>query len=126
MLGVFNVAGRGRHAMQLMLTVDTEADNQWNVTAPLTTANLERIPRFQQLCDEFGFPPTYLCTYEVTTSDAFRTTLALFRSGGRAEIGAHLHPWSTPPFDSGWDAIGRRAPIRLSFPSTCSRVRWKR
>ncbi len=78
--------------MQLILTVDTEADNQWNVHAPLTTANLLRVPRLQQLCDEFGFAPTYLCTYEVVTSDAFAETVTPHAADGRAEIGAHLHP----------------------------------
>ena len=92
--------------MKFLLTVDTEADNQWDVDAPLTTANLACIPRFQTLCDEFGFCPTYLCTYEVVTSDAFDRILLPYLRERHAELGAHLHPWSTPPFDDEWDAGG--------------------
>ena len=102
--------------MQLILTVDTEADNQWNVRAPLTTANLTRVPRLQRLCDEFGFAPTYLCTYEVATSDAFAETLTPHAADGRAEIGAHLHPWSTPPFDIDWDGVGTARPYPSELP----------
>ena len=102
--------------MQLILTVDTEADNQWNVRAPLTTANLLRVPRLQQLCDEFGFAPTYLCTYEVATSDSFAETLTQHAADGRAEIGAHLHPWSTPPFDNDWDGVGLARPYPSELP----------
>ena len=93
--------------MQLIITVDAEADNQWDVAAPQTTANLAAVPRFQRLCDQFGFPPTYLCTHEVVTSPDFGT-IAAYASDGQAEVGAHLHPWSTPPFDATWDGAGAR------------------
>ncbi len=62
--------------MQLISTVDAEADNQWDVEAPQTTANLDAVPRVQRLCDKFGYPPTYLCTHEVVTSPRFRDTTA--------------------------------------------------
>ena len=102
--------------MQLIITVDTEADNQWAVEAPQTTNNLDVMPRFQRLCDQFRFPPTYLCTHEVVTSPSFRGTIAAYASDGRAEVGAHLHPWSTPPFDAVWDGIGAARPYPSELP----------
>ena len=39
--------------MKLILSVDTEADNQWETGASLTTTNLEHVPRFQALCERF-------------------------------------------------------------------------
>ena len=36
-------------AMKLILTVDTEADTQWDAEAELTTYNLGHVPRFQSL-----------------------------------------------------------------------------
>ena len=92
--------------MRLLITVDAEADNQWDRTAPQTVANLEAVPRFQRLCEEHRFPPTYLCTHEVATSAAFERTIGAAAAAGRAEVGAHLHPWSTPPFDPEWDVTG--------------------
>ena len=103
--------------MQLIVTVDTEADNQWDVTAPQTVANLEAVPRFQRLCDAHGFPPTYLCTYEVATSPEFAERIGPAAAEGRAEVGAHLHPWSTPPFVEEWDAPGIARPYPSELPS---------
>lgn len=104
--------------MQLIITVDAEADNQWDATAPQTVDNLATLERFQQLCDEHGFPPTYLCTYEVVTSPAFERTMGPAVRDGRAEAGAHLHPWSTPPFDRDWDGNGAARPYPLELPSS--------
>ena len=103
--------------MKLILTVDTEADNQWDAEAELTTDNLGHVPRFQALCERFEFPPTYLCTHEVVTSAAFNQTLRRPARAGRAEIGAHLHPWSTPPFDRTWDAAGRARTYPSELPA---------
>ena len=68
--------------MKLILTVDTEADNQWDAEVELTTDNLGHVPRFQALCDRFEFPPTYLCTHEVVTSAAFNKDAASARPRG--------------------------------------------
>ena len=103
--------------MKLILTVDTEADNQWDVGAELTTDNLGYVPRFQALCEHFEFPPTYLCTYEVVTSAVFDGTLGQPARNGHAEIGAHLHPWSTPPFDAVWDDADRGHPYPSELPT---------
>ena len=101
--------------MRLVITVDTEADNQWRPEAPQTVENLAVVPRFQSLCDEYGFPPTYLCTYEVATSPAFESAIGS-AAADRAEVGAHLHPWSTPPFDRAWDGNGAAHPYPLELP----------
>lgn len=87
--------------MKVILTVDTEADDQWDGSEKVTTKNLAFIPRFQALCEEYGMKPTYLCTYEVVVSDIFQTTLRAYQDAGNAEIGTHLHPWTNPPFSGG-------------------------
>ena len=102
--------------MRLIITVDAEADNQWDATAPPTVENLATLARFQRLCDEHGFPPTYLCTYEVVTSPAFERTIGPAVRDGQAEAGAHLHPWSTPPFHRDWDGNGTAHPYPLELP----------
>jgi len=110
------VVDQAGEPMELIVTVDTEADNQWDVTAPQTVANLEAVPRFQRLCEAHGFPPTYLCTYEVVTSGRFAETIGSPATEGRAEVGAHLHPWSTPPFVDEWDASGTARPYPSELP----------
>ena len=105
--------------MDLIITIDTEADDQWSRPKALTTENLGYVARFQALCDRFHFPPTYLCTHEIAAAPRFRQTLGEFQDSGRAEVGADLHPWSNPPFDAsagdGYEhhAFPHEMPVRL-------------
>jgi hypothetical protein len=95
--------------MDVILTIDTEADDQWDHSqTELTTANLEFIPRFQDLCNRFDFKPTYLCTWEVVEDPRFES-LRAYQEAGVAEIGAHLHPWTTPPLEHPQNGIDRDA-----------------
>ncbi len=84
--------------MKLVVSLDVEADNQWNHGGPLTTRNVQHWAPFQELCDRHGVVPTYLVTTEIVEDDHARKQLTDWRSRGAAEIGAHLHPWSTPPY----------------------------
>jgi hypothetical protein len=84
--------------MDVIVTIDTEADNQWAYNEVVTTENLNYVPRFQRLCERYGLRPTYLCTFEVVESSHFESVLRPYQERGAAEIGAHLHPWTNPPF----------------------------
>jgi hypothetical protein len=64
---------------------------------------LEFIPR------EFGVPLTLLATYHVARDPAAREVLKYWRDRHGAEIGAHLHPWNTPPFID----LPDQEPVRL-------------
>lgn len=54
-----------------IITVDTEGDNQWSIYngQNITTENANFIPRFQEMCEEFGFKPVYLVNYEMANND---------------------------------------------------------
>ena len=91
--------------MEFIITLDTEADNQWDHGRKLTVENIGYIPRFQNLCENYAIRPTYLVTSEVAGNDFARGILSAYVRDNRAEIGAHLHSWSTPPFI---DRIGYR------------------
>ena len=86
--------------MKLVITIDTEEDN-WGYYSPNghTLRNIERIPVLQEIFDEFGAKPTYLITYPVVTDKSAKRILRSILQSGRCEIGAHCHPWNTPPFD---------------------------
>ncbi len=83
--------------MKFIITVDTEADNQWEKDSPITAKNISYLPRFQDLCKKYNFPPTYLVTYEVAQNKNIINQLKYWQDSKEAEIGAHLHPWTTPP-----------------------------
>lgn len=101
--------------MQLIVTVDTEADNQWEAGRPLSLENLRCLPAFQELCRHYAIRPTYLITMEVAEHSEVIRPLRAWVEHGEAEVGAHLHPWTTPPFE---DTAGQRFnDPRHVFPS---------
>lgn len=84
--------------MKFVLTIDTEGDNQWNHGNELTVENIKYIPRFQNLCEKYFIKPTYLVTYEVCEDVFAREIFKDYLKADKAEIGAHLHSWTTPPY----------------------------
>jgi hypothetical protein len=86
--------------LRFVVTVDTEADDAWSRPTDLQLANLQQIPRFQDLCDKYGVVPTYLLAYECAARDEALSILKPLADHRRCEIGHHLHVWTTPPFQN--------------------------
>lgn len=87
-----------RPTVEIMISIDTEEDS-WGPTAgEITTRNIERIPELDRFFKGLGVRGTYFTTYQVATAEAGAAILRDVSDGGDAEIGAHLHPWNTPPY----------------------------
>ena len=84
-------------APPFLITVDTECDDAWSPTKPVSTANAGFLPRFQALCESFGLQPTYLTTFEMAVSPEFREFGQDLLKRGKGEIGMHLHAWNSLP-----------------------------
>ena len=85
--------------MNLVVTIDTEEDNWADFrTSGHTVHNVRRIPDLQRLFDDFGVTPTYLVSYPVAVDETACSILRSIVAARRCEIGAHCHPWNTPPF----------------------------
>jgi len=84
--------------MKFIITIDTEGDNQWDHGRDLTVENIKYVSRFQDLCQRFGINPTYLVTSEVCNDSYARKLFSGYIEKESAEIGAHLHSWTTQPF----------------------------
>jgi hypothetical protein len=84
----------------LLVGIDTEADDQWSEKGrrELRVLNAARLPALQSLFEEYGARPTYLVTHEMATRPESASVLRELFRAGRCEIGAHLHPWTSPPF----------------------------
>ena len=95
----------------LLVGVDTEADDQWSEEGRrrLSVRNAERLPGLQELFDSFGVRPTYFVSHEMAALEASAAILSSLGRNGRCEIGAHLHPWSCPPY--------RPEDLRGTYPS---------
>ncbi|MBX7184194.1 MAG: hypothetical protein K1Y01_03525 [Vicinamibacteria bacterium] len=96
-----------------MVGVDTEADDQWTLEGRkrLSVENARALPRLQKLCDAYEVRPSYLVTHEMATREPSRSILRDLFATGRCEIGAHLHPWSSPPYRE--EDLGGRYPSQL-------------
>jgi len=93
--------------MKIIITIDTEADDQWKQGAPISISNVYALGRFQTLAEKYGMTPTYLLTYEVAADARAAAQFREWQNAGRAEIGAHLHPWTTPPLEAGEERVNR-------------------
>jgi hypothetical protein len=98
----------------LLVGIDTEADDQWSEKGrrELKVENAARLPALQSLFEEFGARPTYLVTHEMATQPGSAAVLRDLARSGRCEIGAHLHPWTSPPFRP-QDTAGHTYPLNL-------------
>ncbi len=84
----------------LIVSIDTEEDNWHRSREDVTLHNiaaLGRLGRLGRLFQRLGVRATYFTTYQVAIQDGAVETLREVCSDGSAEIGAHLHPWNTPP-----------------------------
>lgn len=84
---------------KLLITIDTEGDNLWNYSMgnSVGTLNARYLPRFQELCDKFGFKPVYLTNYEMAMDPFYVDFAKTAQNEGRCEVGMHLHAWNNPP-----------------------------
>ena len=96
----------GGRAVKVVVSVDTEADDQWTHGAPLSTRNVGYWQPFQALCERYG-SAGHLPHHQRDRLRCSRRRVCSPPGSerGSAEVGAHLHPWTTPPFA---DAPGLR------------------
>jgi hypothetical protein len=99
-----------------LITIDTEGDDLWSRPRSVTTRNAEYLARFQQLCERYGYRPTWLTNYEMISSDTFREFAADVVARGTAEIGMHLHAWDSPPISPLTSDDDRCHPFLIEYP----------
>jgi hypothetical protein len=86
----------------LFVVVDTEAEFDWAkpFARELTSVSaMDDIGRGQAVFDAYGLRPIYVVDYPIATQARGYAKLRAIMERGGCEIGAHLHPWTTPPFE---------------------------
>jgi hypothetical protein len=81
----------------LVVSIDTEEDNWSRSRDNVTLANIRELRPQAALFRRLGVRPTYFTTYQVAVDPCAADLLREVSEDGSAEIGAHLHPWNTPP-----------------------------
>lgn len=87
---------------KLLVVIDTEEEFDWS--RPFDRANdsveaMADVGRLQEVFDEFGIVPTYVIDHPVASKPEGYRLLKEYAEDGRATIGAHLHPWVSPPHE---------------------------
>jgi hypothetical protein len=85
----------------LTVIIDTEEEFDWSdgfSRANQSVASMKNIYRVQSIFEEFGICPVYAIDYPIVAqADGYEPLQTIFNEG-RCIIGAHLHPWVSPPF----------------------------
>lgn len=88
---------------RFMLVVDTEEAFDWGAPfEPGSQSISETLRKAMAAGQDFfagaGVRPLYACDYSVIDDPRTGAMLAGWADEGLADIGAHLHPWSNPPY----------------------------
>lgn len=108
-------------APELLVVVDTEEEFDWSRPFSRGNTATRSIPAqavVQPIYDRLGIVPTYVIDYPVATDPAAVAFLRRLKEEGRAEIGAHLHPWVTPPHK---EKVSARNSYECNLPPSLER-----
>lgn len=89
-------------APTLCVVIDTEAEFDWDAPFSRDQTSVQNVQeqwRAQEIFDRYGVRPVYVIDYPVAINDEACRTLRTFHDRGNCAIGAHLQPWTTPPFE---------------------------
>jgi hypothetical protein len=112
--------------LQLAVVVDTEEEFDWTRPFSRDATATRSIPAqalAHEIYDPLGVVPTYVVDYPVATDPAAAEFLGGLRREGRAEIGAHLHPWVTPPHE---EAVTTFNSYHCNLPAPLERAKIER
>jgi hypothetical protein len=84
------------------ITIDTEEDFEWSAEFSReghSIASASAMADGQRFLAAAGTKPIYYADYPILSDQNVAAMLGQFMADGAADIGIHLHPWVTPPFD---------------------------
>ncbi len=86
----------------LTVIIDTEEEFDWAKPFSRDNVAVESIAaqrKAQEIFARYGIVPTYVIDYPVAATDSSIACLKPLMEAGACEIGAHLHPWVSPPYE---------------------------
>ena len=85
----------------LVVVVDTEAEFDWVASSSrraVGVTSVKALRQVQPIFERYNVRPTFVVDYPVSTTPEGYEIIRDFYRSGFCEVGAHLHPWDTPPF----------------------------
>ena len=85
----------------LIIIIDTEEEFNWNEPfnrKNISVKNIAHQQKAQKIFAKYDIKPTYVIDYPVASQSEGVQPLKDLYDNKLCDIGAHLHPWVTPPF----------------------------
>ena len=86
----------------LTVVVDTEEEFDWSTPfdrRATGVGHMRRIGAVQAVCERWGIRPVYVIDYPIASQEDGIAALRPLLRNGQALVGAHLHPWVSPPHE---------------------------
>ena len=106
-----------------LVSIDTEEDNWVPTRDDITLENARQLPGLQAMFDRLGVRPTYFVTHTLAVDPMASEIIAELSRRPSVEIGAHLHPWNTPPMD---EEFTPRNTMLHNIPASLQRAKLER
>ncbi|WP_395344605.1 polysaccharide deacetylase family protein [Ningiella sp. W23] len=84
----------------LIVVVDTEEEFDWSAPPnrnETSVSHMHSLDLTHNICTDFGLSPCYVIDYPIASQRDSIEILRAYADKQQCEIGAHLHPWVTPP-----------------------------
>lgn len=107
----------------VLVSIDTEEDNWRPAREQISTENIRELPQLNARFERLGVRPTYFVTHSVAVNERASRIVADISGSASVEIGAHLHPWNTPPVDE--TMVPRHTMLR-NLPASLQRAKLER
>jgi hypothetical protein len=104
----------------VLVSVDTEEDNWTPARETISTENIRELPQLNARFERLGVRPTYFVTHSVAVDAWASRIIAEIGKSDFVEIGAHLHPWNTPPLT---ETLVPRHTMLLNLPAPLQRAK---
>lgn len=108
---------------QLIAVIDCEEEFDWRYPlrgTPHTLRSTAMLAPLQAIMDRHGLCPTYVVDHAVAADAQAWRPLRDWRERGLCAIGAHLHPWVTPPFE---EAANLANSFQANLPPSLERAK---
>ena len=87
---------------RLLVVIHTEEEFDWSAGFSRDNVGVSHVASMglvQDIFERAGVVPTYVVDYPIASHDSSAAVFRGYAASGRAIIGAHLHPWVSPPFE---------------------------
>jgi glycosyltransferase involved in cell wall biosynthesis len=105
---------------KLLVTVDVEEEFEWDKfnRHKHSVRGLDGLQQFHRDCESVGVSPVYLLTYPILMNEEYRNFFRVVHAEQKAEIGIHLHSWTSPPH---WEDVNAYSSYQCNLPEYIER-----